>query len=176
MTDAPLDQVVETLFALSARPSIRQDKTVRQHLRQAGALLAFPEEGLADHPLVKALMTARIEARDCEWVAYCDNRTDELEADAKYLRQRVEDLERQLAASRKQHLDDLMAASQRVVSRSISTNPEPLSTLGLQQGATSSDIRKRHRELMQIHHPDRGGRTEVMSRINAARDAALKTA
>ena len=94
----------------------------------------------------------------------------------KRLRLQVADLERKLLAKGKQSLEDLIEAYRRAGAGGSSTNPEPLATLGLQQGTTSSDIRKRHRELMQIHHPDRGGRTEVMSRINAARDEALKTA
>lgn len=86
-----------------------------------------------------------------------------------------------MKANGEQSLEDLLEEYRRVgASRAgrsrSSTNTEPFAVLGLQQGASASDIRKRHRELMLIHHPDRGGRTEVMSQINAARDAALKTA
>lgn len=170
MTDAPIEQVVETLFSLSARLSIRQNKTLRQHLRQAGSLLAFPEEGLEDHPLVKALLEEQYEAQ-AEQQACAESYRKTCEQQ----RARIAALEQQLAASRREHINDLIAATRRAGTGGCTTNSEPLAVLGLQQGATASDIRKRHRELMQIHHPDRGGRTEVMGRINAARDAALKT-
>ena len=175
MTDAPIDQVVETLFALSARPSIRQDKTLRQHLRQAGALLAFPEEGLADHPLVKALLEKQYEAQ-AEAQAEQEACADSYRKTCEQQRVRIAALERQLEAVGNRIFDDLLTKHRRAAASVGTNNGEALAILGLQRGATTSDIRKRHRELMQIHHPDRGGRTEVMSRINAARDAALKTA
>lgn len=182
MTDASIDQVIETLCALAARPSIRQDKTVRQHLRQASALLAFPEEGLADHPLVKPMVEAQ------EWLAW---KNSELESEVKFLQarisvqaqtlqkiecdeRRIAELERELAVVRSKSVMDLLQQAQRFAFSRPTANTEPLAILGLQQGANASDIRKRHRELMQIHHPDRGGRTEVMGRINAARDKALE--
>lgn len=46
--------------------------------------------------------------------------------------------------------------------------------LGLQKGATSSDIQQAHRRLLLDNHPDRGGNESAMADINAARDAALK--
>lgn len=35
-------------------------------------------------------------------------------------------------------------------------------------------VEARHRELAQLHHPDRGGSVETMAKINAARDTARK--
>ncbi len=47
-------------------------------------------------------------------------------------------------------------------------------TLGLDRAAATGDvIRRAHRELAALHHPDRGGSSERMAEINAARDAGL---
>lgn len=40
--------------------------------------------------------------------------------------------------------------------------------------ATRDDILLAHRRLAAIHHPDKGGRSEDMAKINSARDLALK--
>lgn len=48
-------------------------------------------------------------------------------------------------------------------------------TLGFmpQEPLNAEIIRKRHRELMKRHHPDRGGSVARMAAINAARDTLL---
>jgi hypothetical protein len=43
------------------------------------------------------------------------------------------------------------------------------------QKLTADDIKKRHRELARIHHPDRGGSVQKMQEINAAVDHLMKT-
>lgn len=46
--------------------------------------------------------------------------------------------------------------------------------LGLSASATHEQIIAAHRKLATEHHPDKGGRSEDMARINEARDVALK--
>lgn len=46
--------------------------------------------------------------------------------------------------------------------------------LGVSATATRDQILAAHRKLASEHHPDRGGRSEDMARINEARDVALK--
>jgi len=46
--------------------------------------------------------------------------------------------------------------------------------LGLHPSASAKDIKKRHRELSMIHHPDRGGEPSKMAAINQAKDFLLK--
>lgn len=48
------------------------------------------------------------------------------------------------------------------------------SVLSIPRGATREEVELRYRELARLHHPDRGGDAAMMSRINAARDAALR--
>lgn len=56
-------------------------------------------------------------------------------------------------------------------------NPDnPLTTLGLEPGATRQQIKDRYRDLAHTHHPDRGGKTDDFARFTAARDAALERA
>lgn len=45
---------------------------------------------------------------------------------------------------------------------------------GLSQSATMADVEAKFRTLAIQHHPDRGGDPAVMSKLNAARDAAKK--
>jgi len=45
--------------------------------------------------------------------------------------------------------------------------------LGIEYGATREQIEHAHRRLAMEHHPDRGGDSERMARINAARDQGL---
>ena len=40
--------------------------------------------------------------------------------------------------------------------------------------ATASDIREAHRRKVALVHPDRGGRTEDLQELNAARDLLLQ--
>jgi len=46
--------------------------------------------------------------------------------------------------------------------------------LGVATTATRDEILSAHRRLAAEHHPDKGGRSEDMARINEARDIALK--
>lgn len=43
-----------------------------------------------------------------------------------------------------------------------------LEVLGLDRGASRDEIRQRYRRLAQTHHPDRGGDTATLQRINEA--------
>lgn len=53
------------------------------------------------------------------------------------------------------------------------TQQEAYQVLGLEAGASASDVRKAHRRLMQRLHPDVGGSSFLASRINEARDVLL---
>jgi DnaJ-class molecular chaperone len=44
----------------------------------------------------------------------------------------------------------------------------PWGILGLQAGASTAEIKKAFRALMQIHHPDKGGDPETCKKIMAA--------
>jgi hypothetical protein len=45
---------------------------------------------------------------------------------------------------------------------------EAYRTLGLEPGVSFEVVRKRHRKLVKLHHPDRNGDLELCKRINAA--------
>jgi DnaJ homolog subfamily C member 19 len=53
------------------------------------------------------------------------------------------------------------------------TRDEAYEVLGLQPGASESDIRDAHRRLMRGAHPDAGGSDWLAARINQARDILL---
>lgn len=50
---------------------------------------------------------------------------------------------------------------------------EAYKVLGLETGATATDVRKAHRRLMQRLHPDVGGSSFLAARINEAKDILL---
>lgn len=50
---------------------------------------------------------------------------------------------------------------------------QPWQVLGVSMNATEADIETAYRRLAAKHHPDRGGDSNEMGRINAARDAML---
>jgi hypothetical protein len=49
----------------------------------------------------------------------------------------------------------------------------PHEILGVDEGATPGEIEYAYKRLAAQHHPDKGGSTDQMARINAARDAML---
>ena len=53
---------------------------------------------------------------------------------------------------------------------------QALRVLGLQRPFTSSDVKRRKRQLARQHHPDQGGDLQAMQRINQAADLALRWA
>lgn len=50
---------------------------------------------------------------------------------------------------------------------------DPFAMLGLAPNATADDVRAARKELAKRHHPDRGGDSSTMRRLNEAADAAL---
>ena len=55
------------------------------------------------------------------------------------------------------------------------TRAEAYEVLGLKQGASTTDIKAAHLNLMRGVHPDRGGSDWLAARINQARDVLLSS-
>lgn len=52
---------------------------------------------------------------------------------------------------------------------------QPWQVLGLSSHATRAEVEAAYKKLAALHHPDRGGDSQQMARINTARDAMLTT-
>lgn len=164
-TTKAIEEVVEKLGAIAAKP---MDAAERRAIRKAAALLQervwrvdqqCDELRAANQKLAQQVTGARTAARDLH---YEDTRR----------------LHEQIAALN--HLLEQERALRQLIytygAKSTAPTSRAHSTLGLETTATAAEIRTRHRELLQIHHPDRGGRAEVMAAINTARDEALRLA
>ena len=173
-TTTPIEELSETLMQLATWPVVRQNSKVRKQLRQAAALLEFPGEmGLRKHPLVQVL-TCYLE-REVEhltdWQKVNQGEIDRLTESNNALQSESKQLQSEVNRLRSLEFKDIFLNRHALVGGS-----EAHAVLGLTTSASPAEIRTRHRELSVIHHPDRGGRPEVMSKINAARDQALEAA
>lgn len=68
---------------------------------------------------------------------------------------------------------DVGGGERRAPGTGAMTEQEAYQILGLEAGASTADIRKAHRRLMQRVHPDLGGSSFLAARINEAKDVLL---
>lgn len=50
------------------------------------------------------------------------------------------------------------------------TRDEAIKILNLPSGFSQNDVQEHHRDLMSLHHPDKGGSSYVATKINESRD------
>ena len=177
-TTTPIEELSETLMQLATWPVVHQNSKVRKQLRQAAALLEFPGEmGLRKHPLVQVLT--------CYLEREVEHLTGEVEHLTGWDKVRQMELDRLTKSNNDQQQEIKRLREQNSLYQwsfksqlfgAAAAGSEAHAVLGLTTSASPAEIRTRHRELSVIHHPDRGGRPEVMSKINAARDQALEVA
>ncbi|QNI55196.1 DnaJ type IV chaperone protein [Synechococcus sp. BIOS-E4-1] len=166
MQQPNLNEVVETLCELATWPAIHRNDKARQHLRYAAGLIDMPQDNDCQ--------------KKADEIAFLRHQNSELEVSFRFYLNRSERFEKEIQELQKENVRLAASVSQlelaSLLSGGLGRSSEPFAILGLDATARASEVRTRHRELMRIHHPDRGGRTEVMARINTARDKALEMA
>jgi molecular chaperone DnaJ len=59
-------------------------------------------------------------------------------------------------------------------SGSLAADSDPYKILGISRRAPADEVKKAYRQLVMIHHPDRGGDSIVVTRINSAYNVIRK--
>lgn len=77
-------------------------------------------------------------------------------------------------ASWREHAQGDAATGRAAPSSGKMTEQEAYQILGLEAGASVSDIGRAHRTLMKKLHPDQGGSTYLAARVNEAKDILLR--
>ncbi|MGB3448255.1 MAG: DnaJ domain-containing protein [Xanthobacteraceae bacterium] len=156
------------MFGGSGKPSAGKSSRVRSHFLEmtldhdtgalSGKIIAGPDAGRSlvdfDLPALAAMMT-RFDAESCALLeGYLDRR---------------------FPAWRQHAQGDAATGERRAASSGKMSNEEAYQILGLQPGASRSDIGQAHRTLMKKLHPDQGGSTYLAARVNEAKDTLLRT-